>query len=536
MNDGKFTSIDLEALADPEEYLRGKELMYQGALRDCCRLGKTLAAVVTVENVNYQVKLSFANSKITGECQCNPPRFCRHLVALALRWLQQPQRFRNLQVELKNALSDVDNLAQNFSSFCLTDPLHFLKFLQASEVKESFHEQRALINLIRNTFQGSLLTMVDVQEIWRRMLQLKSLLSAAVAQNDPEIPTACVELLQTILDYYRTYPNQVLLEYLQQLLWLFKELPKKYEPSMIIPLVELVIQLALEPELAASQEMLAELIVSYSGFAPDFVHQVLTDELGNSTELAKLVAGHELLYHLEQSGKLQVTNLLRLVRENLLRNTAGQLWLIDWYLEHELERGVELAREGLQTAEINLAASFRERLLLGLIKQANWCEAAELSLAQFNNEPNLEEYLRLQEILQKIPEKLPDYQAQVVEILKNKPDLKLSLQIGLLKGEIALVKQHLAEILSDEEILFAVIKVCLEQDLTSGMIFYPEFIKGLIARKNQSSWVAARKLLLCYQNQERPGEIKREWQQLRGELWREYGKEVKFREYFGSLL
>ena len=533
---GKFTKIDLEALTMPGNYAQGMKLFHQGAVFECCQLGIVRAAFVTEAQLNYRVKIIFAKEELTGECLCNSSFFCQHMVAVSLAWLEAPTSFFDLQTDLKECLADTNNLSRKFMEICTQDPLNFLEFCRMPKVITDFRQQRDLINLIRNAFSHKLLTTVEIKALWESMIQIKSILTLSLAKHEPEVLIACQELIQAMAIHYRTDPNQVLIEYLRQISLILKQLPSKFEPLVLKELFELIIQLYFEPALSEWQEMLAEVLLTYARFEPHFLMEFLNQKIMQSEKLFELVAVHELLRHLDAQGTPEAAKLLIILEEQMWLTSAGQLWLIDWNLEHNLVAATEMARQGLQTADRALQLAFRERLLNCEIKQGNSLAAAELSLAQFRAESSFEEYLRLKEILQKFPQEWDDYQVKVVEILKNNTNFKISMLIALTEGKTDLVSEKFVEILADEELLLTVVEVCLKQELTTVMVLYPQLIKGLVARKVKQNWIVARKLLIFYKKQLLQGQNQQVWRQLRIQLLREYGADTQFREYFGSLL
>jgi uncharacterized Zn finger protein len=95
-----LTSDDIEALTDQGSFSRGRDYRRQDAIRQPLRRGRTLSAFCRgSEPAPYQVRALLADPASTSQkiaayhCTCPRGGFCKHIVALLLTWIEDPEEF-----------------------------------------------------------------------------------------------------------------------------------------------------------------------------------------------------------------------------------------------------------------------------------------------------------------------------------------------------------------------------------------------------------------------------------------------------------
>ena len=107
-----FIMADIEArAADPRELLRAREIILANKVRAGQKLGDTLGAEVQGSGKSvYRVTVSTA---LDGTCTCpffrrTTRRFCKHVAALAMIWIDCPTDVRAIDPEVADAIDRMD--------------------------------------------------------------------------------------------------------------------------------------------------------------------------------------------------------------------------------------------------------------------------------------------------------------------------------------------------------------------------------------------------------------------------------------------
>ncbi len=89
---------EVRGLTDPSSFERGRELFRSDTIMDAVQEGNELFAQCAGSGGNiYQLHITLRENGIADyECTCPRGDFCKHLVALALTYIHQPDRFVQL--------------------------------------------------------------------------------------------------------------------------------------------------------------------------------------------------------------------------------------------------------------------------------------------------------------------------------------------------------------------------------------------------------------------------------------------------------
>ena len=158
MDWNKFALINLEASVAPQIYERGVDYFRQGHLVKACKIDNLLAGVLIGTGGDYKVRLWFNGLELQGECTCPYQGFCKHMVALAIAWLEEKTRFTDLQPQLTAVLENPLTQTNILLDLIHKDPLNFLALYPDEATQYDFITTRGMLNLIRNTFSAPQIT------------------------------------------------------------------------------------------------------------------------------------------------------------------------------------------------------------------------------------------------------------------------------------------------------------------------------------------------------------------------------------------
>jgi len=116
----RITPLDIQALSEPKEYARGMKFYETGRVKSRFRTDTGLMANVKADE-NCRVEVVVDGEQIFGRCTCAPDsrNMCRHQVAVALAFLEQPATFISHQ-KLYKAIKKTDKASLVELMFNLT--------------------------------------------------------------------------------------------------------------------------------------------------------------------------------------------------------------------------------------------------------------------------------------------------------------------------------------------------------------------------------------------------------------------------------
>ena len=498
MDRSGFSKIDLELLITPEIYERGLAYLRAGHLLETYRFGDILAGKIAGTAAVYKARLWLEDGWPRAECSCPYGGFCKHLTALALAWLETPERFRDLRPLLADLLEQPERAAQFLTRLASHDPVGFAAIWPELNPAAGFVESRALLNLVRTVFSYPQVTLEQSRQLWARLEHLTGQISARLRAGDPEALEPLLELVDGLSATLKTGRFPILAagfrEILQSTAALFPAMPAAAREQ----LGRRLLVYYCDPQLWEQQDALRAALLTY--LSRDGRAAALMPELSDAAaadDLLRLIAIYELLAAAPPEPDYR--ELLERVTGRLAALEEGRFWLVDRLLETEPDRALGIARRGLRQAAAGPGrVAFRERLLRIHLERGEPRQAAALSFAQLRETPDFHEYLRLKTILAPLPEEWAAYWQRIGRLLLERHQLGLLLQCAAHKGDAALLAEHWPVLLSEPEC-----QMTLAEELGGAFRaelaqFYPPLFRLLAERGELPAWQAALRLAGCY--------------------------------------
>lgn len=529
----KITITDLEVAVSPEIMLRGTKYHQDGHVLRGCRLDRLIAGEVVGTGGNYRVQLILEDNKIGGSCSCPYPGFCKHMVALGLAWIEKSIEFFNVEPIFHEVVDKPEQLRGLTIRLIHKDPFNFLDLFTKTIPEEEFINSRGILNLIRNAFRGQLFTTEQIESQWDRIKRIAELISKAIAKRDKEALRLLEALLKGISDSYRAYPTPPLKKVFLEQMQLLKELPQGWTREEITTLITFLWDLYFDClwELA---ESIRPVLADFYETSPEwFLEKLVTDEWRNF-ERSKIILLYEFFAITAKKDPAAAEQLKKVV-EVLSESPEGQLWLIDRLLEDDSDRAYLMAKEGLRITEPKNKQSFRDRLIRIHLRRGERKQAASLSFIQFQEKPNLEEYLRLKEILSGNQSQFQTYLKKIDQVIQDDGLEELGLEITFDQGDWTKLEEKLGKI--RPELPF--IKELAKQMMTANGIIPKEIFQAVIIRLlagGRGNWETALGLLVCYKKLCLKNFRSEEWNCFRAVLNSEYSEDQKFTRKFGAVL
>lgn len=526
--------IDLEARVAPEIFARGREYQQTGHIIRACRLQGMIAGEVAGTGGAYRVRLTLDNERIDGVCSCPYPGFCKHMVALALAWIEKSVEFHQLDSYLESAIKNPEGLPELFSNLVKADPFNFLDLVTPAVPQEAFTNSRGVLNLIRNTFQGQLLTPEQIEGRWERVKRIAELIGQAVARREKEAPLLLGTLLQGVAGSFRDYPDRLLEKLFRELLPLAKELQRGWIWEEILPLVAVLWELYNDHSLWELADAVRPLLADFYGMNPEWFLEKLAAVEWRNLERPQLILLYEFLAPAARDAAAPDEYFQR-VAAVLNETPEGQLWLIDRVVEDDPDRAFQMAKAGIRNCSRELKQAFRERLIGIHLRRGEKKQAASLSFIQFQEAPNLEEYHRLKELLAGDRREFLAYLKKMEQLIEGEGLDRLAAEIAFEQGDWVKLAGKLERLPPGHPCFKELAKLLMTENSAAPKEIFQAVIDRLLAG-GYGDWGTALSLLAAYKKLCLKNSRREEWDGYRTALNAVYGEDRKFTRKFGAVL
>ncbi len=533
MNSSDFSKIDLEAIVTPEILERGARYLAEGHLLRVFRLGNLLCGRVAGTLADYRARLWITGPEITGECDCPYPGFCKHLTAVALAWLQDPEQFLDLEPRLDEIAADQERLRTVFVQMVERDPAGFAE-LCGPTTADRFLESRGLLNLVRAGFSQPRLNFSQPGEFRKRLHRIGTMVAERLFGGDSGALEALAELLSKLAEAWRESPAEILAAAIGDQLRIAAGLPARFSWTDLGPLLNLMIDLATDPGLWELHTEFRSVLMAFFQSDPEGFCEILGQKSPGERPLAWM-ARYELLI---ACGSHPASERLLWETEEWLAGTdGGRLWLIDRLGGNEPERALHLAREGLATAvDPETRNAYRDGLIRLHWRRGELRQAAALSFVRFREEPSFDEYLRLRSILADRPTEFQGYLQRIREIAAAGSSEALALRIAVAERDPGPILAELGR-LGEEEGLWLDLSEWLGQTVPEPLVMvYEPLIGKLLSLETPAARKTAIRLLVRYKKHWLSQEKIGEWDRFREALLKEFGGDPRTLRRFGSIL
>lgn len=530
----KVTITDLEAVVSPEIMNRGIEYHQAGhVLRACC-WDCFIAGEVAGTGGIYRVQLTIDNDRIDGSCSCPYPGFCKHMVALTLARIEKSVEFQKLEPVLQEVMANPEQLRDLLIRLIRKDPFNFLDLINTAAPEDEFVNSRGILNLIRNTFRGPLLTTEQIEAQWERIKRIEELITKAIANREKEAPELLGALLKGVSDSYRDCPGMQLEKVFRDLLPLAKDLQKGWAGEEIITFLGTLWEIYFDFSLWELADSVRPVLADFYGIIPEWFLDKLGAVEWRNLERPQIILLYEFFALAAQKG-LATAGYFKKVAEVLNETTEGQLWLIDRTLEEDPDRAYLMAKEGLRKSNGENKRAFRERLIGIHLRRGEKKQAASLSFIQFQEEPNLQEYQRLKGILAGSRSEFSTYLKKMDQIIEAGGLEELAAEIAFDREDWVKLEEKLGKIRPEDPFL----KELAKQVTAENRVVPKEIFQAVISRLlagGRANWEAALSLMVVYKKLCLNNSRNEEWNSFRAALNGEYGEDRKFTRKFGAVL
>lgn len=532
----EVTITDLEARVSPEILARGQEYRKAGHILRACYYGQIITAEVAGTGGNYRVQMKLDDNKLDGVCTCPYPNFCKHMVALTLAWIEKSIEFDRLEPVLLEITDKPEQLKVLFLELVRKDPFNFLDLFATSTHKAVFENSRGILNLIRNTFQKPLLTHEQSEAYWERIKRIEKLVNQAIVKYDQEAPEMLGAFIKGIAGTYRDYPETLLENVFRDIMPQVEALSKSRTGAEIVPITEILWELYFDYDLWRLSDSIRQVLASLFTVINDWFLNRLKTIDWQSVKMTELILLYELLDQIAKNYGIENDNLNKTI-EVLNKTPEGQLWLIDRIIENDPDRAYALAKEKMRKSDSANKSAFRERLIKIHLKRGENKQAAALCFIQFQEAPNLQEYLRIKSILAEWISELDYYIGKMEEIVEGKGLDLLGARLAFDRRDWLKLEKIIAMIDSDQIFLIELAELLSTQDAAEAapLEVYQALITQLLLG-GYNNWEAALSLLVSYKKNCQKNCFTMEWSGLRNCLNDKYGNDRKFNKKFGAVL
>lgn len=531
----EVTIIDLEAAVSSEIMLRGVEYHQNRHVLRACRFDCLIAGEVAGAGGAYRVRLTLDNGRIDGCCSCPYPGFCKHMVALGLAWIEKSVEFYNINDKLDIAINEPEQLADLLVRLIRKDPLNFLDLIDKAATGEEFVNSRGILNLIRNTFRAPQLTAVKIEAQWERIKRIEDLVSKAIVKGEREAPELLGALLKGVSDSEREYPSPQLEEVFRELLSLAQNFLKGcWTRDEVDAFIATLWDIYFDCSLWELAESVRPVLNYFYEISPEWFHERMAAVEWRYLGRPKLILFYELLT-LTAKNSPPTAEYLKQVTEILKDTPEGQLWLIDRVLEDDTDRAFLMAKEGLRKSNSENKQAFRERLIAIHLRRGENKQAASLSYLQFQEGPNLEEYLRLKKILAGSPNEFLSYLKKMDRLVETEGLEELAAAIAFDRGDWVKLGDKIEEIKPEDPFLKELAKLLKNKTEIAPKEIVQRVISRLLAG-GRSNWETALSLLVIYKKLCLNSSRHEEWKCFQANISAEYCRDRRFTRKFGAVL
>ncbi|TCL76518.1 putative Zn finger protein [Hydrogenispora ethanolica] len=528
MDWSSFSKTDLELLTTPEILNRGLTYLGAGHVLQTFRFGTVLAGKIAGTAAFYKARLWLSEGGPRGECSCPYGGFCKHLAALALAWLEAPERFVDLRPRLDDLLEHRERAALFLTRLATLDPAGFAEFWPDRDASPAFAESRALMNLVRTAFSYPQFTMDGARQLWAKLEHLSGLIGERLRAGDSEALGPLLELLDGMIATLKTGKYPVLEAGFRELLQLVAELAPTLSAIAGLALVRRLFGYSCDPELWEYQDALRAAIRAYlgqNGQAAAFLPELAGAAVAG--DFLRLVAVYELLATCPDEPGYR--ELHHRVAGELQGMESGRLWLIDRLLEGDPDQAFRIARAGLREAGDGPSRmAFRERLIRIHLARGEPKQAAVLSFAQFGEAPDYHEYLRLKMILEPLPGAWADAWRRLAKFLAERGMTELLMQCAAHEGDAALLTEHWTGLSNDPDLALKLAEEFSAAFRAELSIFYPPLFRVLADRGEPLAWKAAIRILGLYKKHCLASGQEDQWRTFRDSIVAEYPNDRRF--------
>jgi uncharacterized Zn finger protein len=202
-----ITETDIRDFVGDRNFLLGQQYARNGAVTDMRQQGMTLKARCQGSRQNtYRVEVTFDRDGIEdADCSCPVGYVCKHIAALLLEWLQEPEEFDEQQ--------DVDTLLGQCSK---PELISLIKRMLRREpdlemMLETVGKQKGTINLetyrrkVNKAFEEGGREWGDIYEVVGKLSDIKEIADEFAEKQDYNNVVAIYEFIiqGVIQDYYR---------------------------------------------------------------------------------------------------------------------------------------------------------------------------------------------------------------------------------------------------------------------------------------------------------------------------------------------
>lgn len=525
---------DIEARVSPEIFSRGREYQKSGHILRACRFERIIAGEIAGTGGYYRVRLTLDETGIDAVCSCPYPGFCKHMVALALAWIEKSFDFIDLKPDFNEITTKPERQMDLLSKLIQLDPLNFLDLLSTTNSPERlFLNSRGVLNLIRNTFQRPFLTYDKIEALWEKVEGIKNLVAQAIVNREKEAPELLVELLKGVAYSYRDYQSMLLKNNFSELILLSEELIPGWAGKELQPFIETLWEIYLDHSLWELAEVVRPTMVTlYPKFSDWFLTQLEAVDW-YSLDQMKLITFYEFLIQVSESNPVTVEYFKKVIAV-LNQTTEGKLWLIDRTMERDPDQAFALAKDGIKNSNQVDKQFFRERLIEVHLRRGENKQAAALSFIQFQENPNLDEYLRLKTILDGRRE-WQDYLAKIEKVTSESGCKALAARIAFDQEDWAKLEAKIEQIDPEQVIL----KEVAELIIVNSKFLSPGIFETLVTRLllgGRTNWELTLSLLVGYKKICLKYNKTEEWNRFRLGLTAKYCEDRRFTRKFGAVL
>jgi hypothetical protein len=479
-------AADLETRVPPRIFERGVELYRQGNIVEACRIGPVWAGRVAGNGGVYKTRIWEETSGLEGECNCAYPGFCKHTVALALEKLNHAERFRDIGTMVGSAIDDAGGLPALFEKLIGKDPFNFLELIAAAESGRSgFDYHRSLVNLVRNLFDRPALNQRDAELLWDRLAETKVEIAQEIRAGNPALAELLPPLFHAVIAEYENYRNEMLREYLIDLLTLTAAVPQFLLPEPLRPLVKVLLNACFNSRIWEIAPEFRKTVAEFLRRDPDYLREywITSFRNGEPETAIRLFAAYELLAALPAELTDSFSSQVHELEAELNQSEEGRLWLIDRWTEDHPEKAKRLAKTALSAGAPGQKGLFRERLIRLHRAAGEYRQAAALSFAQFGETPDFDEYLRLKDLLAtRHPRDWNGYLVKMRKLVEAEGKGELILQIALDIGDTVTLIPVLEGIGADDPYLTLLARNMAEQYFPAMGPFYAPVVAKLLTR------------------------------------------------------